>query len=368
MLIRNKISSDFFKKAILKGKDDYFNDFPTSVNEFKIGSDNFFEIIKDSDHSHINRSITKLVLEKIPVNSSACGFIEGKSYYDFLRPHIGGYFFLRLDIKNFFHSIPSYEVKKLLSIYFNDKKNDGEKYSPLDIAYISTVHKVSNFFDNKDLIGKEILPIGFPSSPVISNIIFRKIDILIQKLCEEKGIIYTRYADDMLFSSEKSKYLHSEQFEKDISIFISTLSLKLKNKKRKATENTISLNGYIIQNKKSETGIFDFIREKPVGKIRISNKKLKIQKKLKALLRRNTPPVKVMESLFGLDYRKFIRKYESNPSYYIKFADDQLQNKIKGYRSYLISLIKYDQQYDCVDKSCIDTVKELVEVFESNIK
>lgn len=367
MLIRNKVSSDFFKKAILKGKNDYFNDFSPSVNEFKIGSDDFFEIIKDSDHSQINRSITKLVLEKIPVNSSACGFIEGKSYYDFLRPHIGGYFFLRLDIKKFFHSIPSHEVKKLLSIYFSDKKNDGEKYSALDIAYISTIHEVSNFFDNKDLIGKEILPIGFPSSPVISNIIFRKIDILIQKLCEDKFITYTRYADDMLFSSEKSKYLHSDQFEKEISIFLSTLSLNLKSKKRKATENTISLNGYVIQNKKL-SGNLSFLRERPSGSIRISNKKLKIQKKLSALLIKKTSPHIIMQNLFNLDYHKFIRKYGHDIDFYLKFSDNQLQNKIKGYRSYLISLIKYDQKYGCVDKQCIKTVKELVEVFEENIK
>lgn len=364
---KNKISHIFFKNAILKGQDELFNDFSPVVKEFKIGADSFFEIPKDSIHRDINNRITKFVLDKNPINSSACGFVSDKSYYDFLRPHITGYYFLRLDITKFFHSIPSIEVKDLLSQHFKNDKN-GAKYSDLDIAYMSVIHKVSNAYNVPDLKGKEILPIGFPSSPVISNIIFRRIDILIQKLCEDKSITYTRYADDMLFSSAKSRYLHSEQFEKEISIFIATLSLKLKKTKRKATENTISLNGYVIQNKKIKKNPFHTYMEEPIGTIRLSDKKLKLLKKLSASLRNEKDPVYIMEKLFKLNHEKFKKNHGNNLDFYSKFADNQLQNKIKGYRSYLVSLIKYDYIHSCVSKDCICTVKELVKVLESNIK
>lgn len=362
-----KISDDFFKKAILKGQDELFNDFSPDVREFKFGSDNFFEISTNSNHRDINNRVTKFVLNKNPINSSVCGFVTGKSYYDFLRPHITGYYFLRLDIKKFFHSIPVNEVKKLLSQHFNDNKN-GSKYSALDIAYMAVTHKVSNSFEDSEIKGKDILPIGFSSSPVISNIIFRRVDILIQKLCEDKGITYTRYADDMLFSSYNSRYLQSDQFEKDISIFISTLSLKLKRNKRKATENTISLNGYVIQNKKIKKGFLNSFIEVPIGKIRLSDKKLKLLKKLSALLRKQKSSVHIMENLFYLDYTKFKKRYGNNNQFYDRFADDQLQNKIKGYRSYLISLIKYEHLHGCVNINCIKKAKELVKVFEANIK
>lgn len=162
-MIKNNISDDFFKKAILKGNEDLLNDFTPAVREFKVGCDNFFEISRDSEHKRINDRITKFVLDKSPINSSACGFVQGKSYYDFLRPHIQGYYFLRLDIKKFFHSIPTHEVKSLLAQHFNNEKN-GNKYSALDIAYISVTHKVSDTYIDKDFRGKEVLPIGFSSS------------------------------------------------------------------------------------------------------------------------------------------------------------------------------------------------------------
>lgn len=366
--MNKKVSDEFFNKAILKGKVGLLDNFSTSVIERKSGADIFFEILEDSDHKIVNERITRFVLSKLPVNSSACGFIPGKSYYDFLRPHIGGYYFLRLDIKKFFHSISVSEVKKLLSQHFSNDKN-GSKHSALDIAYMSIIHKVSNDFTDDDIKSKEILPIGFPSSPIVSNIIFRKIDILIQKLCEDKGIVYSRYADDMLFSSSKSRYLHSEQFERDISIFISTLSLKLKRRKRKAVENTISLNGYVIQNTKLKKNMFfNVYKENPIGSIRLSDKKLKRLKKLSALLRKNKDSVYIMENVFKLNREKFIRKYGGDINFYIQFSDDQLQHKLKGYRSYLVSLIKYNEKYGCVSNSCIVKVKELVRVFESSIK
>ncbi|KZX68606.1 reverse transcriptase [Vibrio sp. HI00D65] len=364
---KKKISDDFFKKAILNGNKALLSDFSPSVSEFKVGGDRFFEISRGSEHKSINNRITKIVLDKIPINSSACGFVQCKSYYDFLRPHVHGYYFLRLDIKEFFHSIPSIEVKKLLSQYFNNEKN-GAKYSALDIAYMSVTHRVSDTYIEEDFRGKDILPIGFSSSPVISNIIFRRIDILIQKMCEEKGIVYTRYADDMLFSCESSKYLHSEQFERDISIFVSTLSLKLNRKKRKAAENTISLNGYVVQNTKINKGFFHEYIEKPVGNIRLSDKKLKPLKKLSVLLKKEKDPIYIMDKVFNLNPSKFIRKYGKNYEFYSKYADDQLQNKIKGYRSYLLSLMSYNDKYGCVNAKCMQKVKGLVEVFESNIK
>ncbi|EGR1347342.1 RNA-directed DNA polymerase [Vibrio cholerae] len=366
--MNKKVSDEFFNNAILKGNVALLDDFSTSVIERKSGADIFFEILKDSDHKIVNDRITRFVLSKIPVNSSACGFVPGKSYYDFLRPHISGYYFLRLDIKKFFHSISVLEVKNLLSQYFSDDKK-GAKYSALDIAYMSITHKVNNNFDDDDIKGKEILPIGFSSSPVVSNIIFRRIDILIQKLCEDKGIVYSRYADDMLFSSSKSRYLHSEQFERDISIFVSTLSLKLKKRKRKAVENTISLNGYVIQNTKLKKNLFfNVYKQDPIGSIRLSDKKLKHLKKLSGLLRKNRDSVYIMENIFQLNYNKFKRTYGENINFYIQYSDDQLQNKIKGYRSYLVSLIKYNEKYGCVANNCIVKVKELVRVFESNIK
>ncbi|EDV4561168.1 RNA-directed DNA polymerase [Salmonella enterica subsp. enterica] len=366
--MKNKIlSDDFFKNAILKGNSALFNEFTPSVTEREVGPDVFFEIEKNSEHRKINERITKFILSQIPINSSACGFVQGKSYFDFLNPHIKGYFFLRLDIKKFFHSIPASEVKSLFKVYFSNTKKE-EKYSALDIALMAVLHKTSKSLSDSELRDKEILPIGFSSSPVISNIIFRKVDILIQKYCEDKNIEYSRYADDLLFSSAKSNFIHGEQFEREISIFISTLSLRLKKSKRTASENTISLNGYVIQNTKQKK-LFNmfFYKDAPIGSIRVSNKKTKIIKKMTALLRQGKSPIYIMENVFNLNRKSFKPKYTNNYTFYNRYATDQLQNKIKGYRSYLVSIIKFNEKYKSIDEKFLKSAKKLVKELEDSI-
>jgi Reverse transcriptase (RNA-dependent DNA polymerase). len=362
-----RISNEFFKNAILKGDQDILDEFEPSVSERMIGGDTFFEIEKNSAHHSINEKITKIILSKFHINSSACGFVPGKSYFDFLIPHVGSYYFLRLDIKNFFHSIPCSEIKLMFAQYLSNDKNENQ-FSPLDISIKATTHKVSKNFRNEALRDKEILPIGFPSSPIISNIIFRRIDILIQKYCEDKKIIYSRYADDLLFSSYESKFIHSEQFEKEISIYLSTLSLKLNKKKRIASENTISLHGYVIQNVKQEKpDFFMSLKERKPGKIRLSNKKTKIIKKMCAHLKKGTSAQDIMEGLFGLNRKKTMDKYDNNSAFYQKYCTNQLQNKLKGYRSYLISIINAHRNHQCIDERFISTAKELVRALENSI-
>jgi retron-type reverse transcriptase len=54
---------------------------------------------------------------------------------------------------------------------------------------------------------KGYLPQGAVTSPSISNIIFSTIDDQIQSLCSKKRVSYTRYADDLSFSSNNKQVL-----------------------------------------------------------------------------------------------------------------------------------------------------------------
>ena len=46
------------------------------------------------------------------------------------------------------------------------------------------------------------LPQGAPTSPMLSNICFKKVDNTILSFCNKNNIIYTRYADDLTFSGD----------------------------------------------------------------------------------------------------------------------------------------------------------------------
>lgn len=49
---------------------------------------------------------------------------------------------------------------------------------------------------------KRYLPLGAPSSPWLSNLVFQNVDFQILNLLKDKKIQYTRYADDLMFSSD----------------------------------------------------------------------------------------------------------------------------------------------------------------------
>jgi len=53
---------------------------------------------------------------------------------------------------------------------------------------------------------ENVLPQGSPCSPVISNLIGHIVDIRIAKLAERVGCAYTRYADDLTFSTNKATF------------------------------------------------------------------------------------------------------------------------------------------------------------------
>ena len=66
------------------------------------------------------------------------------------------------------------------------------------------------------------LPQGAPTSPLISNIICSKMDHQLIKLAKTKGYTFTRYADDLTFSTNKKIYpLDIENLILDIKKIIS---------------------------------------------------------------------------------------------------------------------------------------------------
>ena len=100
------------------------------------------------------------------------------------RPHTGKKVVLNIDLKNFFPSIQAYRVKRLfLSRYF-----------PFDEQMATALTLLTTY--------RGSLPIGAPTSPVVSNFVCRRLDATLKQYCEQEEIIYTRYADDLTFSSK----------------------------------------------------------------------------------------------------------------------------------------------------------------------
>lgn len=119
-----------------------------------------------------------------------------------------------MDIKNFFHSITVLNLKRALSQYFDESITPDSSDKIVDLLISKITYKVPKSANNTPVREKNILPMGFPCSPFVSNLVLRPFDIVISKYCQLNNITYTRYADDMLFSASHVIDTRNKDLEK----------------------------------------------------------------------------------------------------------------------------------------------------------
>jgi hypothetical protein len=363
-----KIRKAVFRNRILGGNELLLKDGaieeiePSEVQEFRLGKKYFYKLLGSTLKKDAQSRLVTELLSLIPISNAATAYRKNHSYLNFLEPHRGNYHFLRLDIRSFFHSIRINHIRNAFESYFEDEEISSEGSQKLIDSFLAlTCYKVPETSPNTKCAGREILPIGFSTSPTISNIIFRQIDIHLQKYCSPKDITYSRYADDLLFSAnESSKFVHSNTFETEVQIAVSRLDLEINEKKTKKCRHTISLNGYVIQSSDKRVGLFSPMNPRN-SEIRISNKKTNTIKKLVHMITvENKSPRQIMEKTYGFNPRS---QYpgQSLPAHIVdKYAKDQLFSKLAGYRSYLISIVKFDKEYQCVNNVTILKYQSLI--------
>ncbi len=105
------------------------------------------------------------------------------------RAHVGRRYVFNVDLHDFFGSINFGRVR---GFFLKDRGFQLHTDVATTLAQIAC-------FDNK-------LPQGSPCSPAISNLIAHPLDILLVKLATRSGLTYTRYADDLTFSTNKKTF------------------------------------------------------------------------------------------------------------------------------------------------------------------
>ncbi len=145
-------------------------------------------------------------------HKAATGFVLDKSIVDNARKHVGHHYVFNLDLKDFFHSFDRNRVKMGFMYEPFNLKEDKEPLAFL-LASLCT-----HPFDVDGEI-KTVLPQGSPTSPTITNILCRKLDRRLTGLANRFGAKYSRYADDITFSSPHNIY-NDEDFQKELKRII----------------------------------------------------------------------------------------------------------------------------------------------------
>ena len=159
-------------------------------------------------------------------NANACGFVPGRSIADGAKKHVGKNYVLNIDLKDFFDSIELHRVKAVFALPPFNLKDDKENPNslPYILANLCCHPKEVTRFDkdgNPYQCVRNVTPLGAPTSPIITNLICRQLDRRLLGLAKRFRVSYSRYADDISFSSNnKSVFEKGSAFRVELKRII----------------------------------------------------------------------------------------------------------------------------------------------------
>ncbi len=165
-------------------------------------------------------------------NFAAMGFVRNRSILDNAKLHVGNNYVYNIDLKDFFPSVDQARVWKCLQLEpFNLK--DRLVINNLIASLCCTQLEVERLAENGDWqkVKRNVLPQGAPTSPVITNIVCQRLDYKLSGVAKRFGLKYSRYADDITFSSMKNVYKNDSDFIKELRRIIAEQNFYIKESK-----------------------------------------------------------------------------------------------------------------------------------------
>jgi len=144
--------------------------------------------------------ILRQVLDKLEYHNAATAFRPGLSIVDNAQRHVGANVVVKMDLKDFF---PSIHFEVVRNIYSRLGYNSGVATV---LALLCTESpRAAMTLDGQThyvALGPRSLPQGASTSPSLANQAAKFLDVRITALGEKTSWIYSRYADDLIFSSK----------------------------------------------------------------------------------------------------------------------------------------------------------------------
>ncbi len=196
------------------------------------------------------RKILELILEKIVISNSAHGFLKGKSVISGADEHIKKpQLLINIDIKDFFPTVTFERVRGM----FKSFGYSGFVSSLLAMLCTYCERMEIEVKGKKKYVktSERILPQGSPASPMITNILCKRLDKRLNDVSLKYNCIYTRYADDMSFSFSTIDEAVLKRFIYDINCNVQYEGFKINKDKTRylRRNNRQCITGIIINNK-----------------------------------------------------------------------------------------------------------------------
>lgn len=248
----------------------------------------------------------------------AMGFTEGRSVVTNANTHKGQNYVFNIDLKDFFPSVEQFRVWKRLQL----KPFNFPKQIANIVAGLCSMRQVRNVIDEtkeheNDKKFKYVLPQGSPVSPIITNMVCDTLDRRLAGLARRFGLHYSRYADDITFSSMHYVYAPNGKFYTELCRLITEQGFTINEDKTRLQK---------LGSRQEVTGI-------------IVSQKLNVTKKYV----RDIRSILYIWDRYGYTaaLSKFLPKYKADKGH-VKKGNPDLQNVIDGKLMYL-KMVKGDE-------------------------
>jgi hypothetical protein len=296
-------------------------------------------------------------------HEAATGFIPNKSIVDNAKKHVNKIYVYNIDLKDFFPSIDAARVWGRLTVAPFNLGNSNERKQIANMIKTLCCHtmKVERFVDNNWVkTEKSVLPQGAATSPTLTNAICERMDIKLTGLANRFKLDYTRYADDITFSSNHNTYKISSEkeeaiFEKDTTFDVELRRIiKEQNFHIKETKVRLQKRGF----RQEVTGL-------------VVNDKINIKRSYIKILRHNL----YLWEKYGYDkaYELFLKRYLKEKGH-IKKENPNMMMVLEGKLLYLkmvkgesdSTYLKLKERFDkLIIKSQTNQKKKSIKVLKS---
>jgi RNA-directed DNA polymerase len=197
--------------------------------------------IPPDDLMRAQRWLSEHVLARIPPHSRSFAFSKKASIMRCAAQHSGARWLIKMDVSAFFGSISEIQVYRVFL---------KAGYQPLvafEFARLATyAPEQSSRYQRAAWVRRKpyeriwaygtervgYLPQGAPSSPMLSNLVMHDIDADFEELAASHGLTYTRYSDDLSFSTRKEfDRLRAKQLIASVTRRLAASGLRVNKKK-----------------------------------------------------------------------------------------------------------------------------------------
>ncbi len=149
------------------------------------------------------RAILTQILNQIPAHPDAFGFIKHRNCAQAASRHAGEAMVICFDIQNFF---PSIQATRIFALMRRLGYPEAVARALTALCTTKTPARVLSRLEpsERSTYSKPHLPQGAPSSPALANLTLFALDRRLSGLARSLGANYSRYADDLTFSGDRS--------------------------------------------------------------------------------------------------------------------------------------------------------------------